>query len=287
MKTLSLGYSPCPNDTFIFYALTHGKVDSKNLTFRELLLDVETLNQKAVQSELDLTKISYHAFGHVRKNYCLLRAGGALGRGCGPLIVVKHDYTMEELRNKKIAIPGKLTTACLLLQLYDSAFRTPQSAFIEMPFHKIIDAVVNEEVDAGLIIHESRFTYPAYGLKQVIDLGEWWEQQTRCESIPAGLPVPLGGIIAKRSFGEGLQKKINKIIKASIEYAFKNKNEPVNYIKKHSQELSEDVINQHINLYVNDYSLEVGQDGKKAVNELLSRAEEAGIIPKVKQGIFM
>ncbi len=297
MKSLTLGYSPCPNDTFIFYALIHEKIDTKNLKFNEVLLDVETLNQKAVHAELDLTKISYHAFGHVRKNYCLLRAGGALGRGCGPLVVAKNEYTMEELRGKKIAIPGKLTTAYLLLQLYDPAFgraycntplqQTPNSklltlnpAFIEMPFDKIIEAVANEKVDAGLIIHESRFTYPSYGLKQIIDLGEWWEKQT-------GLPIPLGGILAKRTLGEGLYKKINKTIKASIEYVFGNRAEPMDYIKKHSQELSEDVINQHINLYVNDYSLDVGQDGEKAVNELFLRAEEAGIIPKMKQEIFI
>ncbi len=280
MKTLSLGYSPCPNDTFIFYGLIHEKIDTKNLRFNEILLDVETLNQKALLAELDLTKISYHAFGHVRKNYCLLRAGGALGKGCGPLVVAKNEYTMEELRGKKIAIPGKLTTAFLLLQLFDSAFRIPHSTFIAMPFDKIINAVSNDEVDAGLIIHESRFTYSSYGLKQIIDLGEWWEKQT-------GLPIPLGGILAKRTLGEGLNKKTNKLIRASVEHAFSNRAEPMDYIKKHSQELSEDVINQHINLYVNDYSLDVRQDGEKAVTELISRAEDAGIIPKIKQGIFI
>lgn len=280
MKSLILGYSPCPNDTFIFYALIHDKIDTKNLKFKETLLDVETLNQKALHTELDLTKISYHAFGHMRKNYCLLRAGGALGRGCGPLVIAKNEYTMEELRGKKIAIPGKLTTACLLLQLYNPDFRLQTSGLVEMPFDKIIDAVAKEEVDAGLIIHESRFTYPSYGLKQIIDLGEWWEKQT-------GHPIPLGGIAAKRSLGEGLNKKINKTIKLSIEYAFSNRSEPMDYIKKHSQELSDEVINQHINLYVNNYSLDVGQDGEKAVIALLSRAEEAEIIPKVTQEIFV
>jgi 1,4-dihydroxy-6-naphthoate synthase len=280
MKSLTLGYSPCPNDTFIFYALIHDKIDTKNLKFKETLLDVETLNQKALHTELDLTKISYHAFGHMRKNYCLLRAGGALGRGCGPLVIAKNEYAMEELRGKKIAIPGKLTTAYLLLQLYNPDFRLQTSDLLEMPFDKIIDAVAKEEVDAGLIIHESRFTYPSYGLKQIIDLGEWWEKQT-------GHPIPLGGIAAKRSLGEGLNKKINKTIKSSIEYAFSNRSEPMDYIKKHSQELSDEVINQHINLYVNNYSLDVGQDGEKAVIALLSRAEEAGIIPKVTQEIFV
>jgi 1,4-dihydroxy-6-naphthoate synthase len=149
-----------------------------------------------------------------------------------------------------------------------------------MTFDKIIESVANGEVDAGLIIHESRFTYPSYGLKQIIDLGEWWEKQT-------GLPLPLGGIIAKHAHGDGLHKKVNKIIKSSIEYAFGSREDPMNYIKAHSQELSDDVINQHIDLYVNDYSVDVGQEGEKAVTELILRAEEAGIIPKAKQPIFI
>ncbi len=276
MKTISLGYSPCPNDTFIFYAMINEKVDTKNLKFNEVLLDVETLNQKALNAELDLTKVSYHAFGHLRNTYCLLRAGGALGRGCGPLVIAKNEYTMEELRDKKIAIPGKLTTAYLLLQLYDSSFGNLPSHIVAMPFHTIIEAVAKEDVHAGLIIHESRFTYPSYGLKQIMDLGQWWETET-------GLPIPLGGIIAKHSLGNALKKEINAIVRQSIEYAFRNRTEPMNYIKEHSQELSDDVINQHINLYVNDFSADAGPEGEKAVMEILSRAEEAGIIPKTKQ----
>ena len=288
MKTLTLGYSPCPNDTFIFYALIHRQIDTGDLKFKEVLLDVETLNQKALNAELDLTKISYHAFGYLQDKYSLLRAGGALGRGCGPLVVTKHAYTMKELQGKKIAIPGKLTTAFLLLQLFDPAFiraysNTPPAPYplpllpviIEMPFNEIMDAVAREEVDAGLIIHESRFTYPSYGLKRVIDLGEWWEKET-------GLPIPLGCIIAKKTLGEDLNKTINELIRQSVEYAFQNRNEPAEYIKIHSQELSDEVINRHIDLYVNDYSLDIGQDGNKAVKELLSRAEDAGIIPRSK-----
>jgi 1,4-dihydroxy-6-naphthoate synthase len=278
MKTLSIGYSPCPNDTFIFYALIHGKVDTKNLTFREQLLDVEILNQMAVRTELDITKISYHAFGHVHKKYLLLRAGGALGRGCGPVVISKNEFTMEELRSKKIAIPGRLTTAFLLLQLYDPSFKS--ASFSVMPFHRIIESVSSGDADAGLIIHESRFTFPSHGLKQIIDLGEWWENET-------GFPIPLGGIIAKRSLGEGLNKKINKIIRTSVEYAFHNRTEPTDYIREHSQELSEDVIKQHIDLYVNDFSVDAGEDGRKAVTELLSRALQAGIIPDIKERLFI
>lgn len=289
MKNISLGYSPCPNDTFIFYAMIHGKVNTGDLKFNEMLLDVETLNQKALNAELDMTKVSYHAFGYLRDNYRLLTSGSALGRGCGPLLVAKNEYAMDELRHKKIAIPGRLTTAFLLLQLYDPSFRidykksadlSPDSIFVEMPFDKIMSAVSKGEVDAGLIIHESRFTYPSYGLKKIIDLGEWWEIET-------GLPIPLGGIIAKRSLAEDFAKQINSILKQSIQYAFANRTEPMNYIKEHSQELSENVINQHIDLYVNDFSIDMGQEGEKAVHELLSRAEDAGIIPKSTQRMFV
>ena len=278
MKNISLGYSPCPNDTFIFHALIHSKIRTGELTFNEVLLDVETLNQKALKAELDVTKISYAAFGHLRNDYCLLRSGGALGRGCGPLIVSRQEYGMQDLRDKKVAIPGNLTTAYLLLQLYDNTFSS--SAIIPMPFHEIMGAVADNKVDAGVIIHESRFTYQSYGLSEIIDLGDWWEKET-------GLPIPLGGIIARRSLGDSLIPQIDESIKQSILYAFDNRQSPVDYIKQHSQELSDDVINQHINLYVNDFSVDLGDEGEKAVKELLSRAEEAGIIPQSTNSLFL
>lgn len=280
MKSVSLGYSPCPNDTFIFYALIHGKIATGGLSFNEVLLDVETLNRKALNEELDITKTSYAAYGRLRANYTLLRAGGALGRGCGPLVVAKHDYVMADLHNKRIAVPGKLTTAYLLLQLFDSSFRLHPASFIEMPFHQIMDAVANEEVDAGLIIHESRFTYPSYGLKQILDLGEWWEKDT-------GLPIPLGCIIARRSLGDTLNMKIDHTIRQSVEYAFSRRTEPLTYIKQHSQELSDDVINKHIDLYVNNFSIDIGREGERAVSELILRAEDAGVIPRSGKNILI
>lgn len=287
MKTLTLGYSPCPNDTFIFFAMVHGKMNTGNLSFTEELLDVETLNRKALNAELDITKVSYHAFGHLRERYRLLRAGGALGRGCGPLLITKNDFTVEELRNKRIAIPGTLTTAYLLLQLYysgsnppRSALNTRPSAIVPMQFDKIIQAVAHDEVDAGLIIHESRFTYHSYGLQRIIDLGEWWEKET-------GLPLPLGGIVAKRSLGDVLITEINNLLKQSVHCAFQNPSGLMRYIKKYSQELTDDVINQHIDLYVNDFSIDVGDEGEKAVTELLYRAEDAGIIPKSDRPVFL
>jgi len=270
MRNLTLGYSPCPNDTFIFYALAHGKIDTGDLSFREILEDVETLNQMAGRAELDITKISFHAYGHLRETYCLLRSGGALGKGCGPLVISKKYERMEDLRGRKIAIPGKLTTAFLLLQLFDPSLK---ERVIAMPFHLIIDAVRNDEADAGLIIHESRFTYQDTGLRKILDLGAWWETET-------GLPIPLGGIIAKRDLGKDLIRKIETDIRKSLEYAFANSAEPKAYIKKHSRELADSVIEQHIGLYVNDYSLDIGGDGIRAVEGLFRMAEEKGIIKR-------
>lgn len=271
-KPFSLGYSPCPNDTFIFYALVHGKIDTGDLHFKEILLDVETLNQMALHAELDITKVSYHAFGYLREDYCLLRSGSAIGRGCGPLLVVREDYAINDLQWKKIAIPGRLTTAYLLFQLFSADFIHSLS-FIEMPFHKMMEAVKNGVADAGLVIHEGRFTYSSYGLKRMVDLGEWWEDET-------GLPVPLGGILVKRNLGEDLIRRINSVVRRSVEYAFTHRDEPTYYMKQHSQELKDEVIEQHINLYVNDYSIDIGEDGVSAVKELMRRAEEEGIIKK-------
>lgn len=270
MKTLSLGYSPCPNDTFIFYALVHGKIDAGGLSFKEILLDVETLNQMALKGKLDITKVSYNAFGNLRDEYCLLRSGGALGRGCGPLVVASKECEMKDLKGKTIAIPGELTTAYLLLQLYDPDFKSNVKA---MPFHEIMEAVKKGEVEAGLIIHEGRFTYPSYGLKKIIDLGEWWERET-------GLPIPLGCIITKRSLGIDVISKVERLIMGSVLYAMSRRDEPVKYIKEHSQELDDSVIDEHINLYVNDYSIDIGDEGIMTVRKLLDMAEERGIIKK-------
>ncbi|HSB32017.1 MAG TPA: 1,4-dihydroxy-6-naphthoate synthase [Candidatus Sulfobium mesophilum] len=277
MKPLSLGYSPCPNDTFIFFPLVHGKVDTDGLTFREILEDVETLNQMARESRLDITKASFRAFGHLRDDYCLLHSGGALGKGCGPLVVAREELDVPDLRDKTIAIPGALTTAYLLLQIFAPAIGENIKI---MPFNEIIGAVVRGEVDAGLIIHESRFTFEKAGLKKVIDLGDWWEKET-------GNPIPLGAILARRKLGPGLIDKIDRFIRSSVEYAFAHRDESLSYIKQHAQELQDDVINQHINLYVNEFSLEIGTEGERAVKELFRRAEERGIMNISRQPLFI
>lgn len=271
MRPLSIGYSPCPNDTFIFYALVNGKINTGDLAFKETLLDVETLNRMAIGSQFDITKISYHALCFIREDYCLLGSGSALGRGCGPLIVSKKANTLESLQGYRIAIPGRLTTANLLLQLFAFDSGIQFSSYIEMPFYRIMDSVSKGDVDAGLIIHEGRFTFQHYGLKKVADLGEWWEDTT-------GLPLPLGGIIAKRNLGKDVIKKVDSLVRKSIEYSLSHREEPKVYIKQHSQELEDQVIEQHINLYVNDYSLDIGKEGLSAVRELFRRAEMRGII---------
>jgi len=275
MRQLSLGYSPCPNDTFIFYGLIHGKVPCPEVKFTEQLEDVETLNQLALKGRLDLTKISYHALGHLRENYVLLRSGGALGRGCGPLVIATQETSMTRLRGKKIAIPGQLTTANLLLQLHSEGYDN----VLILPFDQIMAAVAQGKADAGVIIHESRFTYQQYGLKQVLDLGQWWEEET-------SYPIPLGGILAKRSLGTKLISQIDSALRQSIEYAYAHPDEPQDYIKQHSQELEDEVVRSHIELYVNNFSVDLGEEGIQAVNCLLSRAEERGIISSCELPLF-
>jgi 1,4-dihydroxy-6-naphthoate synthase len=273
MRKISLGYSPCPNDTFIFYALTHQRLEC-DLEFRETLKDVEYLNRMALHKRFDVTKASFHGLGFMRDDYCLLHSGSALGRGCGPLIVARDDIYQKDLGNKKIAIPGRMTTAYLLLRL----FAPDAKNIVEMPFDRIMNAVSMGTVDAGLIIHESRFTFPQYGLVKITDLGEWWEKET-------GLPIPLGGILARRDLGAEVIRKIDYLIKQSIEYAFEHPEEPREYIKKNAQELDDDVIDQHIKLYVNDHTLDIG-DGILAVEKLLKTAEELNLIPRSEKTIF-
>ncbi len=274
MRTLSLGYSPCPNDTFIFYALAHKKIRG-DVEFSEMLRDVETLNRMALHAELDVTKTSFYAFGYLQDNYCLLHSGSALGRGCGPLIVSKNPLRETELSGKKIAIPGKMTTAYLLLQLFAPEIKN----VVEMPFDRIMTAVSLGTVDAGLIIHEGRFTYPRYNLVKLIDLGEWWEEET-------GLPIPLGGILAKRELGVAVIGEIDRMLRESIEYAHQNRISAREYIRNNAQEMDDMVIDQHIGLYVNDYTLDIG-DGVLAIEELLKRAEELNLIPYSNEPLFI
>jgi 1,4-dihydroxy-6-naphthoate synthase len=275
MKTLTIGYSPCPNDTFIFYALTHGKVRVAGIEFREQLEDVETLNRMALDGGLDITKISYHALGHLRENYALLRSGGALGRGCGPLIVARAGTTLGDLKKGSIAIPGKLTTAYLLLRLFDPSIEN----LTVMTFNRIMDAVSKGDATAGLIIHESRFTYPRYKLEKLLDLGEWWERYS-------GLPIPLGGILGKRSLGRDLLLRVEEGIRESIRYAGAHPDEVMGYCRRYSQEMDEKVMRSHIDLYVNTFSLDLAREGLSAVRRLFTEAEARGIFPSADKPLL-
>ncbi len=265
---LKLGYTPCPNDTFIFHALVSGLIPTGNLKFQPRLHDVETLNRLAQGATFDVTKISYGSIPYLLEDYVLLRSGGALGRGCGPLLVARSDIPLKDLRHEAIAVPGRFTTANLLLHLFDP--KLPEG--LQYPYHEIMSAVQRGQAKAGLIIHESRFTYTEHGLVKLLDLGQWWEKET-------GLPIPLGGILARRSLGEHTIRAIDRAIQDSVRYAFDHPAASRAYVREHAQELDEQVTRQHIDLYVNQFSLDLGDEGERAVNELFERALRAGIIP--------
>ena len=264
---LSLGFSPCPNDTFIFHGLVEGLVRVAGVDFVARLEDVETLNRLAQEGTLDVTKVSYGAIPYLLDEYVLLRSGGALGRGCGPLLVARDDTTLEELSGGRIAIPGRMTTANLLLRLYAPSLRSGE----EMLYSEIMPAVARGEIDAGLIIHESRFTYPQHGLMRVADLGEWWEDTT-------GLPIPLGGILARRALGGDTIRAVEDGIRRSVEYAFAHPDASRPYVRAHAQEMDDVVTQQHIDLYVNRFSVDVEEEGARAIAALFARAREAGVI---------
>jgi len=276
---LTLGFSPCPNDTFIFDALIHHKIDTENLDFEVFYDDVETLNQKAFRGELDITKLSYHAFAYVVDNYVLLDAGSALGFGVGPMLISKRDISIADVKGQpdlRVAIPGKYTTANFLLGYAFPELTNKQ----ELVFSEIEDALLNDKIDAGLIIHENRFTYQDKGLKKILDLGDYWEQQTGCA-------IPLGGIVANRRLPEDVQHKINRVLRRSVEFAFANPKSGLDFIRSHAQEMSEDVMYKHIELYVNKYSVDLGEEGRKAIKLLFDTALEKKIIPEIKEEIFL
>ena len=256
---LTIGFSPCPNDTFIFDALVNKKIDTQGFEFDAVLADVETLNQWALEGKLDITKLSFPAFFRSLENYTLLNAGSAIGKGVGPLLITDsaQELTNEEINQASIALPGIHTTANLLFSYaYPDAI---DKKF--MIFSAIEEALLNKETDLGVIIHENRFTYQQKGLYKVKDLGEYWEEKME-------LPVPLGGIAINQSVKRSVALKINELIRKSLDFAFKNYPVISDYVKQHSQEMSEDVMRQHIDLYVNNYSLDLGDEGKLAIESM-------------------
>lgn len=258
MKTLTLGFSPCPNDCFIFDAMLHGKIDTEGLSFKPVIEDVEALNKKAFKAKLDISKLSFFTYAKTRKNYILLDSGAALGFGVGPLVVSKNSKLKPG--NIKIAIPGKNTTANLLFSLAFPHLKNKK----EILFSEIEDAVLKNKADAGVIIHESRFTYKQKGLKKILDLGEWWEKKTKA-------PIPLGCIAVNKNISPEIQKKVERIIRRSVEYAFAHPASSKKFVKQHAQEMDDAVIKKHIKLYVNKYSVSLGPKGRKAVAILLKK----------------
>lgn len=264
-RTIRVGYSPCPNDTFLFYALTHGLVDTEGYRFEPVLEDVETLNGWALEGRLPLTKASYALLAQVRRRYWCLRSGGALGWGCGPLVVAREAKPLEELVRTPVLVPGLHTTANLLLGLRAG----PGVKRLPRVFHEIVPAVARGEAEAGVIIHEGRFTYRGHGLMAVEDLGAWWEAET-------GLPIPLGGILLRRD-EEGVDPgAVQRALRRSVRYALSNPDEPMAYVRRYAQELDEGVMREHIRLYANEFSEDLGAQGQRAVEALLARAAALG-----------
>jgi len=275
MKKISIGFSPCPNDTFIFDALIHGKIDTEGLSFVACMADVEELNLRAFREELDVTKLSYHAFLHCLDLYIMMDSGSALGNNCGPLLI-KNKSDENPSAESLIAIPGRFTTANFLLNY---AYPTLQNTK-EFLFSDIELALKQKEVSAGLIIHENRFTYAERGFEKVEDLGAYWERDT-------GMPIPLGGIAVKRNLESALQEKIQRLIRKSVAYAFKNPSESLGFVKENAQEMDLEVMRKHIDLYVNNYSLTLGTKGKEAVVAMYNFSVKNKLIQATGNRLFV
>jgi len=272
---LRIGFSPCQNDTFIFDALVNNKIDTEGIHFEPVLEDVQTLNQWALEGKLDITKLSYGVLPLVLDKYIILNSGSALGKGVGPLLITSGELGMINVEQNTIAIPGENTTAHLLFSLaYPEAKKK-----IFLRYDEIEDFVL-EQKGLGVIIHENRFTYQQKGLLKISDLGDYWEQQT-------DNPIPLGGIVIKRNIDTAVQQQVDKLIKKSLEYAFDHYPQLNDYIRKHAQEMSDDVMRKHIDLYVNDYSLNLGKAGKAAVEKIIDVFNKVNKLEILNDDIFV
>ena len=287
MDRLRLAYSPCPNDTYIFHAWVRGLLPGAP-PVEERLDDIATLNRLAAAGEADVVKVSMHAFAHLRETYALLHTGGALGRGCGPLLIARKDSWLrpapsvrrvaalvDNLGRIRVAIPGELTTGALLLGLLAGG----EVETVAMPFDRIMPAVVSGTVDAGVIIHEGRFTYGSYGLRRLVDLGEWWEDTTE-------LPLPLGAIAVSRSLGGDLAAAVERAVRESVEHALAHPAASLDYVREHAQEMDPAVCKAHIDLYVNEFTRDYGAEGEEAIRRLLDAAAEFGVVPRSDEGLF-
>lgn len=274
---LSIGFSPCPNDTYIFDALVHEKIDTKGISFEPYLKDVEALNKHANEGKYDITKLSYHAFAYVSDKYILMDSGSALGNNCGPLLISKRKLTEKEIKSASVAIPGEWTTANYLLGLAYPQIKNKTAVV----FSEIEEGILNEMYDAGVIIHENRFTYQQKGLQLIQDLGSWWESETQ-------MPIPLGGIAIKRTIDKETSILVQELIRQSILYAQKNPQASEEYIRCNAQEMDKKITQEHINLYVNDFSIRLGEKGKKAIKLMYQKGFDTGILPfKITDKLFI
>ena len=266
-REITLGHSPDPDDAFMFFALATDGIETGNLTFRHIIEDIETLNHRAMRAELDVTAISIHTYAYVLDKYALMTSGASMGDNYGPLIIARQPMTVADVKTKTIAIPGEMTTAALVLRL---ALGEGNRRVI--PFDKIMDAVASGEVEAGLLIHEGQLTYEARGFHKVLDLGEWWMQET-------GLPLPLGGNAIKKSLGSEIIRQISALLRQSIEHGLANRQVAVRHSMKYGRGMEESLTDKFVGMYVNDYTIDYGDKGRTAVRLLLQKAHEAGIIP--------
>ncbi len=268
MREITVAHSPDSDDAFMFYALANNKIDTGDLKFVNILSDIETLNQKAFEGVYDVTAISFHAYAYVSDKYILLPCGASMGVGYGPILVAKKKFDMSELKNLTVGVPGILTSAFLVLKIFE-----PNLNYKVIQFDKIIEAVVNGEVDAGLLIHEGQLTYSNFGLEKVFDFGKWWSKET-------GLPLPLGGNAIKRELGEDLIKRVARYLRDSIKYAIDNKDEALEYALQFARGMSIELADEFVRMYVNELTLDYGEDGRKAVELFLDMGFEKGVIPK-------
>jgi 1,4-dihydroxy-6-naphthoate synthase len=268
MKEITIAHSPDSDDAFMFYALVNGKIKSDGLKFVNVLSDIETLNRKAFEGVYDVTAISFHAYAYVSDKYILLPSGSSMGLGYGPILVSKKEFEPRDLKNFLVGVPGTLTSAFLILKIFE-----PEVKYKVIQFDKIIEAVINDEVDAGLLIHEGQLTYSNSGLKKIIDFGNWWQRET-------GLPLPLGGNVVKKELGVELARKISNLLRESVRYAMENRDEALRYALKFARGMDEKLADKFVGMYVNELTLDCGEVGKRAIQLFLDLGYEKGLIPK-------
>ena len=267
-RLLTVGHSPDPDDAFMFYALAHDKIETCDLAFRHELQDIETLNRRCLNGELEISAVSLHAFAHLTDKYALLSSGCSMGDRYGPMVVARKPFKIEELRSLKIAVPGTMTTAFLSLSLLlGKGF-----SYEVIPFDQILDAVANGRVDAGLIIHEGQLTFQNQGLHLVVDLGVWWNDKT-------GLPLPLGGNVVRKDLGPAIIQNVSRLIRESIHYGLQHRKEALEYALKYGRDLDHALADKFVGMYVNDWTVDYGDRGRQAVKLLLAEGHRAGIIP--------